>query len=273
MTDRNPAIGVFDSGLGGASVLRELRRLLPAETFLYVADQAHIPYGRRSLEEVERYVFGVARWLFAGRAKAVVIACNTASAAALRSLREAWPERLFIGMEPAVKPAATTTRTGNVGVLATAATFEGRLFESVVERFAEGVRVFRQTCPGLVEAVEAGDTDSPALVAMLEGWIAPLREAGIDRLVLGCTHYPLAVDAIRRVAGPGIEVIDPSEAVARRTASVLAERGLLREDGAGGVLGFTTGDAAAFRERAGALLGEPFAVESLAWNGGHDRVI
>lgn len=219
-------IGVFDSGVGGLSVWRELVRQLPHESTLYVADQAHVPYGTRSLAEVRDYAKGIARFLRARGAKIIVIACNTASGAALRTLREAFPEIPFVGMEPAVKPAAERTRSGVIAVIATPATFQGELFHSLVERFATNVRLETQICPGLVEQVERGEWDAPETEARLRECLTPLLHAGADQLVLGCTHYPFLAEAIARIAGPEIALVDPAPAVARQTARVLEQLGL-----------------------------------------------
>jgi glutamate racemase len=167
--------------------------------------------------------------------KSIVIACNTASAAALKELREAYPRYPFIGMEPAVKPAVERSRTGVVGVIATRATFQGELFASVVERYAQGTTVLEQPCPGLVQAIEAGELDTPGTERMLRAWLEPMVAKGMDELVLACTHYPLVRPLIERICGPGVEVIDPAPAVARQVRRVLEERGLLLAEAAGGL--------------------------------------
>lgn len=215
-------IGLFDSGLGGLSVLRAVRAALPHVSVVYFGDNGHIPYGARSLTQIRQFSAAITRCLVAQGAQAIVIACNTASAAALRPLRAA-PEFAglpFVGMEPAVKPAAEVTRTGVVGVLATPATFQGELYASVVERFAQGVTVLQQVCPGLVQAIEAGQHNAPATEAALRGWLAPLLAQNIDVLVLGCTHYPFVIPLLEKICGPAVRVIDPSPAVARQVARV-----------------------------------------------------
>jgi glutamate racemase len=219
----NAPIGVFDSGVGGLSILRQLRILLPSEDVLFFADQGHVPYGPRPLDEVRRFSIGITRLLIDQGAKLVVVACNTASAAALKELRAAFPARPFVGMEPAVKPAAEQTRTRTVGVLATPATFQGELFASVVERFAQGVRVIPQALPGLVEQIEAGDLDGPETQRIVQAGVRSLVSQGADTLVLACTHYPLVIPAIAEAAGPGVQVIDPSPAIARQAARLLDE--------------------------------------------------
>ncbi|TFH35156.1 MAG: glutamate racemase, partial [Anaerolineales bacterium] len=165
---RQAPLGMFDSGVGGLTILREVQRQLPAENVLYVADQAHVPYGSRALENVCQLSFAITQFLLDQGAKLIVVACNTASAASLHALRERYPKVPFVGMEPAVKPAAEETKTGTVGVLATPATFEGELFASVVERFAEGVTVLQMTLPGLVEQIEKGELDTAATRSILE---------------------------------------------------------------------------------------------------------
>jgi len=194
-------IGIFDSGVGGLSVWREIARQLPLEDTLYLADQAHVPYGSRSLNEVREHSEGITRFLLGWGAKIIVVACNTASAAALHHLRRTFPDVPFVGMEPAVKPAVERTRTGVVGVIATQATFQGELFASLLERYAGDVGVLIQACQGLVEAVEAGALDTPETEALLRHYLTPLIEAGADQLVLGCTHYPFLRPLIERVVG------------------------------------------------------------------------
>jgi glutamate racemase len=219
-------IGVFDSGVGGLSVWREIARQLPHEDTLYLADQAHVPYGSRQLAEVREFSGRITRFLLDQGAKVIVIACNTASAAALHALRRTFPDVPFVGMEPAVKPAVERTRNGVVGVIATRATFQGELFASLVQRYADDVRVLTQVCPGLVAVVEAGRLDTPETEALLRQCLTPLIEAGADQLVLGCTHYPFLRPSIERMVGAGVAVIDPAPAVARQVRRVLARWGL-----------------------------------------------
>ena len=256
-------IGVFDSGLGGLSILKELRRELPDERIFYFADNLHLPYGPRPLDEVRHFATVIAGKLLRLPAKIVVVACNTASAAALKHLRLAFPGTMFVGMEPAVKPAAAESRSGRVGVLATQATFQGELYESVVERFAQDVEVIRQPCPGLAEFIENHPPDHPALAPMLEKFISPLLEKGVDTIVLACTHYPLVADAIRKAAGDGVRIVDPSPAIARRTRSLLEEANLLAATGEGGAMFNVSGDAASFSDSASIHLGMPVRAENL----------
>lgn len=256
-------VAVVDSGLGGLSVFKEVRALLPAERLFYFADTLHLPYGPRPLAEVRSFMTAIAGALIDLPAKAVVVACNTASAAALKHLRATFPRTHFVGMEPAVKPAAAKSRTGKVAVLATQATFQGELFESVVERFARGVDVIRQPCPGLAEFIENHPPDHPALDAMLTKFIAPLCEQGIDSLVLACTHYPLVKERIQAIAGSGVRIVDPSPAIAARLRVVLAENGLLNGDeGDGEALFNVTGDAESFSLTASMHLGVSVQAEN-----------
>jgi glutamate racemase len=213
-------IGVFDSGVGGLSVLREIQTLLPEHSITYLADQAWAPYGERRLEEVRRRSVAITDRLLAEGAATVVVACNSASAAALHHLREVYPGVPFVGMEPAVKPAAELTANGVIGVLATDATFQGELYASVVNRHAVGVEIVARPGRGLVRHVESGDVDSPELRTLLASYLDPMVEAGADTIVLGCTHYPFLLPLIRSVAGSGVRVIDPAPAVARQVARV-----------------------------------------------------
>lgn len=265
-------IGIFDSGVGGLSVWREIAGQLPHEDTLYLADQAHVPYGSRSLEQVREFAEGITRFLLEQGAKVIVVACNTASAAALYHLRQCFPDVPFVGMEPALKPAAQQTRSGVVGVLATQATFQGALFASLMERYGNGVRVLTRACPGWVEAVESGVLESLETQTLLRRDLEPLIEAGADQLVLGCTHYPFLRPMIERVVGPGVAVIDPAPAVARQTARVLAGRGLEADtDRAGRHMFYTSGDAASFAALLRRLVpaaGEGAAVYPVRWQGG-----
>jgi glutamate racemase len=221
---RSP-IGVFDSGVGGLSVLNAIRQQLPDESLLYLADQAHVPYGPRPLEEVRLFSEAITRFLLDRGVKLIVVACNAASAAALHYLRQIFPEVPFVGMEPAVKPAAERTESGVVGVLATPATFQGALYASVVERFAQDVALLQHTCPGLVAQIEAGSLDAPETRRILEDALHPMLVQGIDTVVLGCTHYPFVIPLIQDIVGPGVRVIDPAPAVARQVRRVLEGMG------------------------------------------------
>ncbi len=181
-------------------MLRAIHSHLPSEATLYFADQAKVPYGERSLAEVRLLAEGAARMMMEKGAKLIVIACNTASAAALKHLRALYPEFPFVGMEPAVKPAAEQTLSGKVGVLATPSTFQGELYASVVERFAQDVQVFQATCPGLVRQIEKGFLETQKTRRILQEAIKPMMEKGVDTFVMGCTHFPFVIPMIRRIA-------------------------------------------------------------------------
>ncbi|MBX2971887.1 MAG: glutamate racemase [Flavobacteriales bacterium] len=244
---REGVVGIFDSGIGGLTVTSTIMQALPRERLLYFGDGAHVPYGPRSLEEVRGFSFAITDALLAKGAKVIVIACNTASAAALRALRETHPDVPFVGMEPAVKPAVEHTRTGVVGVIATVATFQSELYATIVERFAHGVEVLHQPCPGLVKQIEAGEFDTPATEVMLRGWLEPLVARGIDALVLGCTHYPIVRPLIERIVGPDVRVIDPAPAIARQLEHVMRRDGIeAPADAQGDLQCFTSGDPQTF---------------------------
>lgn len=258
-------IGIFDSGVGGLSVWREIAALLPAADTIYVADQAHIPYGPRPMEEIAVLARSITRFLLDRGTSTVVVACNTASAASLATLRREFPNTAFVGMEPAVKPAAAETRRGVVGVLATPATFQGELFATSVERFAADVRIVQQVCPGLVERIESGDVAGPETVALLRSFLRPSLAAGADTIVLACTHYPFVRATIEALVGPDVAVIDPAPAVARQVARVTEAGPGGAPAASGDASFFTTGDVRSFERAATALLGTPIAAEALRW--------
>ncbi|MHB1133246.1 MAG: glutamate racemase [Chloroflexota bacterium] len=250
-------IGIFDSGVGGLSILREVRRLLPAEHLLYFGDDACVPYGPRPVAWIRERSALIAGFLEAQGAKAIVVACNTASSAALRHLRERFALPI-VGIVPAVKPAARATRSGRVGVLATATTVKGDSFADLVHRFATGVEVETVVGEGLVPLVEEGDVTSPRARQLVRAYVAPLVEHGADVIVLGCTHYPFLRELIAQEAGTDVTVLDPAEAVARQTVRVLSERGLLRSGTEpGSEVFYTSGEPAVFARVASQLLGRP----------------
>jgi len=246
---------------------------LPHEDILYVADQANVPYGPRTIEQVRKFVVGIARFLMAQDVKLIVVACNAASAAALYTVRDLFPDMPVVGMEPAVKPAAEHSQTGVIGVLATQATFQGELYASVVGRFAHGVQVEKQACPEWVLLAEAGDTRSAAAYDAVRRCIGPMLAAGADQLVLGCTHFPFLKDTIQAVAGPGVTIVDPSAAVARQVGRVLDDHDLRQaDDHAGHVIYTSSGEIGAFRRVLGALVGAQIAdsadVRGVRWANG-----
>jgi glutamate racemase len=269
MSDARP-VGVFDSGVGGLSVWREIARQLPHESTVYFADQCHVPYGPRPAEEVRRHAEGITAELLARDCKAVVVACNTASAAALKDLRARYPDVPFVGMEPAVKPAALHTKSRVVGVMATPGTLAGRMFMLAVERFAAGLTLVNQPCPGLVERIESGDVSSPELEALLRERLAPMLKAGADTIVLACTHYPFVLPLIRRIAGDAVHVVDPAPAVARHLGQLLAARGLAAPAATAATHRFvTTGSPEALALALRELAGAQAQVERARWQEGH----
>lgn len=219
MIKRNP-IGVFDSGLGGISVLREIHRLLPEEELIYIADSGHAPYGNKSTAYITQRCLQLSEFLLEQGAKMLVVACNTATAHAIDTMRKQLSVPV-IGMEPAVKPAARLTRTGVVGVLATQQTVQSQRLQRLIQDYATGVKVVTQGCPGLVEHVERGDFASPELRVLLAQYTQPLVEQGMDVLVLGCTHYPFLVTSLRDIVGCEINILETSNAVAQHVMRLL----------------------------------------------------
>ena len=266
-------IGLFDSGVGGLSIWRQVVHALPSESLLYVADQANVPYGHRSADEIQANSLGIADYLVAQGCKAIVVACNTASAVALEPLRQRFPQMPILGLEPAVKPAVQLTRSGVVGVMATPATFQGQLYRATVGRYATAVQVVEQVCVGLAELVEQGDLEGPDCDARLMGYLQPMLDAGADTIVLGCTHYPFVIESIRRLVGPAMAVLDPAPAVARHLADVLGQAGLLATDPAGALAPrfATTADPLAFNRALSRLVGVSSASQALIWQLGPDQ--
>jgi glutamate racemase len=256
-------IGIFDSGVGGLSVAAEVRRALPAEQLVYVADAAFCPYGDRPAAEVRGRALAIGRRLEADGAKLLIVACNTATGAALEELRAAVGVPA-VGLEPAVKTAAARTRRGRIGVLATAGTIASQRFDRLVREHARGLTVVAQPCPGLVERIEEGDLDGPRLRELLDRLTVPLREAEVDAVVLGCTHYPFVRAALADVLGDAVELIDSAPAIARRAQSLLDQAGQRAEGGAGGLRLLTTGDPRALATMAERLLGLTIAAGHLA---------
>lgn len=260
------AIGIFDSGVGGISVLRAIREQMPEESVIYFGDQGHVPYGPRSMEQIQSFSETITRFLLEQGAKIIVVACNTASAAALKYVREKFPDVPFVGMEPAVKPAAERTQTGKVGVLATPATFQGALYASVVERFANGVELFQDTCPGLVQQIEQGKLNDEETRRILEDALLPMLEKNIDTVVLGCTHYPFVIPLIQQIVGENVRVIDPAPSVARQAGRLLETGGMRNKSVSRGEVKFyTSGDPDALKSLLPILLGESVGVQKVEW--------
>ena len=232
-------IGVFDSGVGGVSVLREIQRQFPAEDLIYVADSAYAPYGDKSVEEIQQRAFHIVDFLLSQHAKAIVVACNTATGVAVEALRERWSLPI-VAIEPAVKPAAAATRTGIVGVLATRQTIASPRFTRLAENWANGARIIAQACPGLVEHIERGELATERTRHLVAGFVRPLIQQGADTLVLGCTHYPFVEPLISEIAGPGVAIINPAAAVARELGRRLKESGLLAPEPHTGTTSYRT---------------------------------
>ena len=249
-------IGVFDSGVGGISVLHDLRRQLPHEDVIYYADSGYCPYGGRAQSEIVERAINITDMLLAQGAKLIVVACNTATIAAVEYLRATYAVP-FIGMEPAIKPAIERTRSGVVAVLATGAALAGERFHRLLAQHTGAVRIITQPCPGLVELVEMGDLAGPQTRALVEAYTSPLLAAGVDTLVLGCTHYPFLRPLISEVVGPDVILIDTGAAVARQTARVLEREQLLTaRSRAGTVEWHTSGDPVQMERIVAQLWGE-----------------
>lgn len=256
MSNSTP-IGFFDSGVGGLSVMIEVRRLLPVENFIYFADSAHCPYGAKPVEVIQGRAFAICDFLLERGVKLIVIASNTTSIAALDAVREKYNVPV-VGIEPAIKPAVSVTRNGRIGVIATGVTLAGERFDSLVKRFGDGLDVYTQPCPGLVEVVESGRWDNKETEALVGSYLDKLLARGVDTIILGCTHYPFLRPVVEKLAGSSIKVIDSGEAVARQVVRVLENKDLASGGSAAGDESFfTSGDP----EKAGTvmrlLLGKP----------------
>jgi len=256
-------IGVFDSGLGGLSVLQALTQRLPHEDWLYVADSGHCPYGGKSQDEIIARAVAITDFLLARGAKLIVVACNTATIAAVEYLRANYSVS-FVGMEPAVKPAVAATRSGVVGVLATGAALKGEKLLRLIDRHAGDVKILTQPCPGLVEQVEAGALTGEETRRLVQRYCAPLQSAGVDTLVLGCTHYPFLRPLLAEAVGPAVVLLDTGDAVARRVESLL-EREQRAHAGSrtGSIRWFTSGDPQQMDLIGSRLWGADVAAEAL----------
>jgi glutamate racemase len=250
-------IGIYDSGLGGLSVMQAVRELLPQHDLAYLADTAYCPYGPRSRTQVQARALACASWLVERGAQVVVVACNTASSAALELLRAALPVPI-VGMEPGVKPAALQTHTRRVAVLATGGTLAGQRYARLIERFGGDVTVEAVPCPRMVEQVEAGDLDSPQTQAIVAAYLAPLLANGVDTLVLGCTHFNFLAALIGKLAGPAVTIINTAPAVARRVQHVTQQQGVL--SGSGALHMGTTGNPTQVGPLMSQLWGAPLVV-------------
>ena len=256
------AIGVFDSGVGGLSVLRAIRAALPYENLIYVADSGHAPYGDQTEAYITQRTLCVGQWLVDSGVKAITIACNTATVVAARSLRD-HTDLPVVAIEPAIKPAVAHTRTGVVGVLATRQTVQSESVARLCALHGTQARIVLQACPGWVELVEQADLDSAHTVSLVREYVQPLIDQGADTLVLGCTHYPFLRDVIQHVAGEGVALIDPAEAVARELVRRLAVLKATPASEPGQTLFFTTGDVVQVQRTIAQLWGEGVTVEAL----------
>ncbi len=256
------AIGVFDSGVGGLSVLRAIRAALPAENLVYVADSGHAPYGDKSEAHIIERTLTVGNWLAVSGVKAITVACNTATVVAIRHLREQ-THIPVVAIEPAIKPAANTTRTGVVGVLATTQTLQSESVARLCLEHGEGTRILLQACPGWVEAVEQADLHSPQTEALLRQFVVPLMDQGVDTLVLGCTHYPFLRDTLQRIVGDDVVLIDPAVAVATELTRRLGNDRRMDEQHIGTTRFFTTGDVLHVQQVVAHLWGDGALVEAM----------
>ena len=225
MTFSENPIGLFDSGIGGLSIWQAIHAMLPRESTLYLADSRHAPYGNKSMDEVLNLAVKNTEYLLARNCKLIVVACNTATTQTISHLRKSF-EVPFIGIEPAIKPAALNTKTNKVGVLATKGTLASSLFHSTSALHAAGVVILEQEGIGLVERVEAGELEGQALEAHLMDLVEPMLDEGIDQLVLGCTHYPFLIPSLKKILPESVRIVDCSPAVARQTAAILLQNGL-----------------------------------------------
>jgi glutamate racemase len=262
MIVRMGPLAIFDSGVGGLSVAREIRRALPAEDLLYVADAAYCPYGDRPDSEVRERALALGRYLAGAGAKLIVAACNTATGAALEDLRAAVSVPV-VGLEPAVKTAARVTRARRIGVMATTSTARSERLRSLVRAHAAGIDVVTVPCPGLADLVEDGHLEDAAVNLRLEELTRPLRDARVDAVVLGCTHYAFVAPALARALGPGVELVDSAPAVARRVEQVLRQAGQLATSGTGSMRVLTTGSPEKVGPVVERLWGSPVRVDRL----------
>lgn len=255
-------IGIFDSGAGGLSILSGIHQLLPAEQLLYVADTAHAPYGPKGESYIRARCEVIVQFFCQQQVKAVVVACNTATAAAIADLRARY-QLPIIGVEPAVKPAASQSKSGVVGVLATRGTISSEKFLNLQNRFNDAVEIISSPCPGLVEQIENLQPDAKQIQQLLRTYIEPMLQAGADTLVLGCTHYSLIKQQIQQVAGSAVAILDAGDAVAKELQRRLSAENLLSDSGAGSVQFFSSGDVEQQQALLGAYWGSKLLVKSL----------
>jgi len=223
-------IGIFDSGVGGLTVANAISLLLPNEAILYIGDTARIPYGNKSKDDIEKFSLEMTKFLLDKDCKAIVIACNTASAYALEAVRNTYPDIPVIAMEPAVKPAIEHSKTGAIGVLATLGTLRSDRYSHLKNKFGQGIQILENPCLGLVDNIEAGKWNDPETVLLLETILKPMMDAHVDHIVLGCTHYPIVIPLIANIMGNNVQLVNPAPAIAKQVYRQLAERNLLCVD-------------------------------------------
>ncbi len=248
-------IGIFDSGIGGLSILKAIQSILPSEDLIYIGDTAHLPYGNKNKSVIKQRAFTICHYLLSQNCKSIVVACNTATSAAIHDLRNQLSVPI-IGIEPAIKPATEQTQNRIIGILATEATLDGRKFTDLKNKFGQKTTIFSQACVGLVEEIEAGKMDSQRLHDLIKMYVEPLIEKGADTLVLGCTHFPFVEQLIRKYSPPDTTIIDPSASVASELKRQLYERGLLRAQQKGNVTLLKTGENDSFNLFTRSLLGK-----------------
>lgn len=268
-TDERP-IGVFDSGVGGLSVLRAIRDLLPHESLIYVADSAHAPYGDRDASFITDRAVALSEFLVDFGVKAIVVACNTATVVAVDVLRARF-QLPIVALEPAIKPAAAMSRTGVVAVLGTSRTLQSPSVRRLCERHAGPVRVLLQPCPGLVERVECGALDDETTLRLLESYVRPVVDAGADTIVLGCTHYPFLAPQIRALVGESVALLDSADAVARQVRRRVTPARRLASGAVASTSFFTTGDPEQAAIMFTRLWGSPVAVRAVSTAADHDN--
>lgn len=258
----SPCIGVFDSGVGGLTVLRELHRVLPGVPLHYVADSANAPYGQRTPEFIIQRCLVLTEHLRKAGAQVLVLACNTATAHAIGALRQRWPDMPIVGTEPGIKPAVAASRNGRIGVMATTSTIGSARYRGLIERHAGTAQVLSQACPGLVDLIETGELDSTAIQQLLRELCLPLQQAGVDTVLMGCTHYPLIQAQIQSVLGPQVQLLNIETAVAQQAARLWGEQKLAAT--ATELVLETTGDATALSRFVQRALGWQLQARSLS---------
>jgi glutamate racemase len=253
----NRPVGAFDSGVGGLSIWRAIRKLLPKESMDFLADSGHVPYGEKTTAQLEDLTSRITRFLLDRDAKMIVVACNTATVHAIGYLREAFPEVPFVGVVPVVKTLSRRTRTGTIAVLSTPATSKSPYLAGLIQEFAPDMHVVNVGCDGLENAIESGQVRTRTTTALLERHLAPVRDSDADVVGLGCTHYPFLRSRIKSMLGPGVRLYDPSRPVARRVRQLLEQSDALASNPQPAFRFYTTGDAAVFNSVASKLLRTP----------------